>query len=88
MNKKRAILFRVGAVVLLLIIGAIMMVIGRGHTVYLDSKTLEYNGQTYTAPYKVTVTVGGEQVAKLYDKERGMATCIGQKLRATLEITQ
>lgn len=77
-----------GAIVLLLIIAGIMMVIGRGHTVYVDNKSLDYNGQTYTAPYKVVVFVDGEQVAKLYDKERGMTTCIGQKIDMTLEITK
>ena len=65
-----------------------MMLIGRGHTVYIDNKSFDYNGQTYTPPYKVVVFVDGEQVAKLRDKERGMATCIGQKFNMTLEITQ
>ena len=88
MKNIRRILFRVGAVVILIAICAVMMVIGRGHTVYIDSKKLEYDGQTYPAPYKVVITVDGEQIAKLYDKERGMTTCIGQKLTMTLEITQ
>ena len=88
MKKKRTLLFRVGAILLLLIIAGFMMLIGRGHTVYIDNKSLEYNGQTYTTPYKVVVFVDGEQVAKLRDKERGMATCIGQKFNMTLEITQ
>ena len=85
---KRTFLFRAGAILLLLIIAGIMMVIGRGHTVYIDNKSLDYNGQTYSTPYKVVVFVDGEQVAKLRDKERGMATCIGQKFNMTLEITQ
>ena len=88
MKKKRTILFRVGAVLLLLIIAGFMMLIGRGHTVYIDNKSFDYNGQTYTTPNKVEVFVDGEQVAKLRDKERGMATCIGQKFNMTLEITQ
>lgn len=88
MKTKRTILFRIGAVLLLLIIAGIMMVIGRGHTVYIDNKTLDYNGQTYEAPYKVVVFVNGEQVAKLRSKERGMAVCIGQKLHMTLKVTQ
>jgi cytochrome c biogenesis protein ResB len=88
LKSKRIILFRAGAILLLLIIAGIMMIIGRGHTVYIDNKSLEYNGQTYTTPYKVVVTVDGEQVAKLRDKERGMATCIGQKFTMDLEITQ
>ena len=88
MKKLRTILFRVGAVVLLLVVAVIMMIIGRGHTVYIDNQSIEYDGTTYTAPYKVVAFVDGEQVAKLYDKERGMATCIGQKFDMTLEITE
>ena len=77
-----------GALALLLAIAGVMAIIGRGHTVYIDNKTVEYSGETYTAPYKVVVFIGGEQVAKLYNKERGMATCIGQKFEMTLQITQ
>ncbi len=88
MSKKRTLLFRLGAVFLLLVIAACMMVIGRGHTVYLDNKTLEYEGNTYKAPYKITVFVRGEQVAKLYAKERGSATNIGQNYAMTLRVMQ
>ena len=28
-----------------------MMLIGRGHTVYIDNKSFDYNGQTYTLQY-------------------------------------
>ena len=88
MKSKRAILFRVGAIVLLIAIAALMMLIGRGHTVYLDNKKLDYEGKTYDTPYKVVVFVKDEQVAKLYDKERGMTTWIGQDFKMTLEITE
>ena len=84
----RTLLFRVGAVLLLVVIAYSMTFIGRGHTVYMDSKRLDYNGQTYETPYKVVVFVKDQQVAKLYDKERGMSICIGQKFAMTLEITQ
>ena len=86
--KNRTLFFRIGAIVILLAIAAVMMVIGRGHTVYFDNKKLEYNGETYDTPYKVCVYVNDERVAKLYDKERGMATWIGQNFEMTLEITQ
>ena len=46
MKKKNIILFRVLAVAALLVIAAAMMWIGRGHTVYVDNKTFEYEGQT------------------------------------------
>ena len=88
MKSKRRLLFRLGAIAILLGIAAWMMVIGRGHTVYFDNKKLEYNGETYDTPYKVEVYVGEERVAKLYDKERGMATWIGQNFEMTLVITQ
>ena len=86
MNKTRRLMFQIGTVLLLLVIAACMMVIGRGHTVYFDNKTLEYDGTTYDAPYKITVYVGGEQAAKLNAKERGMATTIGQNFEMELKI--
>lgn len=87
-EKTKKILFRVGAVVLLAGIAAVMMIIGRGHTVYIDNKTLETEGGTYSAMNKVTVYVGGEKIAKLAKRERGMSTCIGQTFKMTLEIVK
>ena len=69
MKAKRRLLFQILAVVLLVAIGYTMTIIGRGHTIYLDSKTLEYDGQTYKPAYKTVVYVDGQQVAKLYDKD-------------------
>ena len=86
--KTRRLVIRVAAVLVLIIIGIIMSIIGRGHTIYLDNKTLEYNGQTYKAPYKVTIYVGDEQLTKLYDKERGSTTCLGQTFSVTLEVME
>ena len=83
MNKRR-LLFRLGAVAILIAIAACMMVIGRGHTVYIDNKTLEYNGETYKTPYRVNVYVGEERIAKLSARERGMTTNIGQNFKMTL----
>ena len=78
-NKKHMFFFRLLAVVVLLVIAGAMFVVGRGHTVYFDNKTTEYNGQKVETPYKVEVYVNGEKVAKLYDNERGMADWMGQK---------
>ncbi len=86
MNKMRSLLFRIGTVLVLVGICVWMMIVGRGHTVYFDNKKLEYEGETYEPPYKVTVFVKGEQVAKLNKKDRGMATTIGQNFRMTLRI--
>ena len=86
--RMRKLLFRLGTVAVLIAIAACMMVIGRGHTVYFDNKAIEYQGVTYEAPYKVTVLVKGEQAAKLYEKERGSATNIGQNFEMTLRVMQ
>ncbi|MEW4411114.1 DUF6672 family protein [Clostridium sp. AN503] len=88
MKNKRTFLFRAGTILLLLLIAGVMMVIGRGHTVYFDNKAIEYNGQTYETPYRIDVYVDGERVARLRDDERGMATNIGQKMDIMLTITQ
>jgi hypothetical protein len=87
-SKTRRLLFRLGTVLILVAICAVMMVIGRGHTVYFDNKKLEYNGTAYECPYKIKVLVKDEQVANLKAKERGMATTIGQNFAMTLKITQ
>ncbi|MDO4492897.1 MAG: hypothetical protein Q4C53_03310 [Clostridia bacterium] len=86
--KTRRLIFRLATVLVLIGICALMMVIGRGHTVYLDNKTLEYNGETYSAMNKVTVYVNGERIAKLAKRERGSSICIGQKFTMELEIVK
>ncbi len=88
MKKKQNLLYPILAILVLVIIAAVMMVIGRGHTVYFDNKTLELGSETYKAPYKVEVVVDGESVAKLNARDRGVATCTGQTMHATLIITR
>ena len=87
MSKKKWIA-RIGTVAVLLAVAAVMFVIGRGHTVYFDNKTAEYNGTEYAAFQRVNVTVNGERVAKLSKRDRGMATWIGQDFKMELEITE
>lgn len=84
----RKILFRVGAIAVLIAVAACMMVIGRGHTMYFDNKKLEYEGETLDTYRRINVIVGGEQVAKLSAKDRGMATFTGQSLSFELEVTK
>ncbi len=87
MKNKRQLIFRIAALAIVLVIAAAMFVIGRGHTIYFDNKTLEYNGQEYKAYHKVKVIVDGKEVAKLSERDRGMADIMGQTLTMTLEIT-
>lgn len=86
MKNSRSLWIKFGAVAALLIIGAVMMVIGRGHSIYLDDKTFEYGGRTYDALYRVDVSVKGspEEDQSLYARERVVYTKMGQS--ATIEI--
>ena len=84
MNNKRKWIFRSCALLVILLIAAAMVVIGRGHTVYIDNKTLEYNGETYSALNRVEVWVGGERLSKLAKRERTSSTVIGQNYEMKL----
>lgn len=90
--KSRRLLFRILLIVILVAIAGVMMIIGRGHTVYFDNKSVEYQGTTYEAPYKIEIHVGnnadGDALSKLYEDERASADQIGQKITVTLIITQ
>ncbi len=88
MKNKKTFIIRLAFIAALIGIGVLMYFLGRGHAVYIDNKKLEYNGETYDTPYKVEVYVGGERIAKLYDKERGSSTCIGANFKMELVITQ
>ncbi len=84
----RKLIFRLGALALCIALAATMMVIGRGHTVYLDNKTTEYNGTEYKAYYKAVVTVKGSEPSKLYARDRGSATWLGQNFHMDLTLTK
>ncbi len=85
----KTLLIRLAALAVCVAVAATMMVIGRGHTLYFDNKTIEnYQGNEYKAFERVVVTIDGEEVAKLGKRERGMATWIGQSFKMTLEITE
>ena len=46
MNNKRKWIFRGCTLLAILLIAVLMFIVGRGHTVYIDNKTLEYNGES------------------------------------------
>lgn len=84
MNNKRKWIFRGCTLLVVLLIAALMFIVGRGHTVYIDNKTLEYNGQTYEALQRSEVWVGGERLSKLSKRDRTMTTVIGNSFEMKL----
>ena len=87
-TKTRSWIIRSAFVLVLVLLAVLMLRIGRGHTIYFDNRALEYQGATTAAPYKITVIVNGEQISKLYEKERCSVTKIGDKLELTVEVMQ
>ena len=85
---KRSWIIRIAFVLVLVLVAVLMLRIGRGHTVYFANRALDKDGQSVAAPYKITVYVNGEQISKLYDKERCMVTNIGDSLELTVEVMQ
>ena len=85
---KRSWTIRIAFVLVLVLVAVLMLRIGRGHTVYFDNRALDKDGQSVAAPYKITGYVNGEQISKLYDKERCMVTNIGDSLELTVEVMQ
>ena len=59
MNNRRKWIFRGCSLLLILAVAGFMFLLGRGHTVYIDNKTMEYNGESYGALQRVEVWVGG-----------------------------
>lgn len=87
MKSKRTFLVRAGTLLVLLLIAGAMFIVGRGHTIYFDNKTFEYEGISYTAPYKAVVYDNDKEIAVLLKRERGMATWLGQNFKMALEVT-
>ena len=85
---KRTTICRIIALAVILGIAAVMFVIGRGHTVYFDAKSIDYNGETLKPGYRTAIFVNDERVARLEDGDRGMATWIGQNFKMHVEVTQ
>ncbi len=84
MDKRRKWIFRGCALLAVLLLAGCMFIVGRGHTVYIDNKTLEYNGETYSALQRVEVYQGEERLSRLAKRERAMATNIGQSFEMRL----
>ena len=88
MNKRRW-LFRGLTLAGVLILAAVMFIVGRGHTVYVDNKTLEVEGgENCEAFQRVEVYVGEERLSKLAKRERTMKDVIGQSFSMRLVVTR
>ena len=80
----KALLYKILTVVAILILAAVMMIIGRGHTIYLDNKTIETSGGSYAAFYRADIEVKNNETQKLSARERGAATFMGQSVKVTV----
>ena len=86
--KNKSLIYKIILVLVLVVICFIMIYIGRGHTLYFDSKSMEVDGITINPPYRIQVNVKGKEVADLKDGDRGMAIWIGPKAHIELAVTK
>lgn len=84
--KKNSLLPKIIAVLVLIAIAVVMFIIGRGHSIYFDNKTLEVGSETFSPFYRCTVYVKGEKIGKLQPRDRGSSITIGQNFSFDLEI--
>ena len=82
MKISKSTLYKILTVAAILILAAVMMIIGRGHTIYLDNKALD--NPSYSAYYRTDVDVKNNEVQKLSARERGSATFMGQSVKVTV----
>ena len=74
----RRVLFTFGLIAILAAISVVCLIIGRGHTIYLDNKSIE--GTNYSSYASVDIFYKGEKIVNLGKAERGSITLTGQKL--------
>lgn len=86
MKKNGSLIWKIGALVVLIGIAVVMFIIGRGHTVYFDNKPFEYEGQENPALYKVAYIVNGNDLGYYKEKERASATTIGQHFSFDMKV--
>lgn len=76
--KKRRILFTSGLIVILVGIAIICFIIGRGHTVFFDNKSID--GTSYESYAYIDLFYKGEKVTSLGKAERISISLTGQKI--------
>ncbi len=89
MKKKRSFIFRLIALALIAALAAWMFLIGRGHTVYFDNKSLTApDGTAYEPWYQIEILKDGQRVARLKAEDRGMVEVMGQKLTVEVKLAK
>lgn len=78
---------RIDAIVVVLLVAVLMFWIGKQHTILLDNKTLEVDGQTYKAFSIVEVQVDKGERLELAARDRDMAVVTNQSHRITVWYT-
>lgn len=77
---------RTVALVLLVALGAWLFYIGREHQVFLDNKTLEYEGKTYKALKMVKVTPANGSAIELLPRDRDVVKVVNPSLSLKIEV--
>jgi len=79
--------FQLVAIVLVLLIGVLMFIVGKQHTILLDNKQIESNGKIYPAFSIVEVQVDKGEELELGPGDRDKAEVMGQRHKVTVRYT-
>ncbi|MFA5468783.1 MAG: DUF6672 family protein [Sphaerochaetaceae bacterium] len=85
MIKRR--LIQLAVVVLVILLGVIMFIVGKEHTILLDNKSVEIDGTTYNAFQIVEVQVAKGETLELGPRDRDKAVVMGQRHKLTVTYT-
>ncbi len=81
----RSLVARTLLVAALVLLAVAMYFIGKGHTLYLDTHPVTYEGTKYPAPLQVTVRVDNLKPEDLIDNDRVAVSVMGQRHRLTID---
>ncbi|MCX7776132.1 MAG: hypothetical protein N2067_08540 [Spirochaetaceae bacterium] len=81
----RSIIARALLVAALVLLAVAMYFIGKGHTLYLDTHAVTFEGTKHPAPLQVTVQVDNLKPEDLIDNDRVAVSVMGQRHRLTID---
>jgi len=85
-NKKRLIA-RTVAILLIVLLGFVMFRVGRKHTILLDNKTIEVQGEVFKALDVVDIQINNLEELELAKRDRDKADVMGQSQKVKVTYT-
>ena len=76
---RRSFILRAAAIAALAALSAALFVVGKGHTVYFDTRAATIDGAQYKAPDMTAVSIDGGEVEEMGRAERAIRLVVGAR---------